>query len=149
MNSGQYIYKKHFKHFRDERILSAILKICWCLGRHGNVVLLVDHLLDVFRSSSANRKQVVFLINEIVRGSVVDADQTYSNFGGIFRQVIEYLFFSDVFFGEQCQIGCRSLIATEIIPISRFQTQALCTFEDHSDCRDDHFGPHTWLCHVQ
>lgn len=74
LDSCQFIYKKNFKHFRDERILSAIVRICWCIGSHGNVVLLVDHLLDLFRFSSVNRKQLVFLVNEIMRGSVRSLD---------------------------------------------------------------------------
>jgi hypothetical protein len=78
LNSCQFIYKKNFKHFRDERILSAIVKICWYLGNHGDVLLLLDHLLDMFRSTPANRKQVVFLINEIVRGSVRNLDEDVS-----------------------------------------------------------------------
>ena len=78
LNSCLHIYKKNFKHFRDERILSALVKICWYLGSYGNVLLLVDHLLDMFRSTSANRKQVIFLINEIVRGSVRNSDQDIS-----------------------------------------------------------------------
>lgn len=77
-DSCQFIYKKNFRHFRDDRILFAIVKICWCIGRHGDVVLLVDHLLDLFRSSSVNRKQIVFLINEIVRGSVRNLDRDFS-----------------------------------------------------------------------
>lgn len=79
LNSCQFIYKKKFKHFRDERLLSFIVKICWYLGRHGNILLLVDHLLDMFRSSSVNRKQIVVLINETVRGSVRNLDRSVSS----------------------------------------------------------------------
>ena len=83
LDSCQFIYKKNFKHFRDDRILSAIVRICWYIGSHGNVVLLVDHLLDLFRFSSVNRKQIVFLINEIVRGSVSNLDLDFPVVKGI------------------------------------------------------------------
>jgi hypothetical protein len=90
LNSCQFIYKKNFKHFRDKRILSAIIQICWYLGSHGNVVLLMDHLLDMFRSSSASRKQVVFLINEIVRGSVRKLDEDVSILEGMFVYIFTW-----------------------------------------------------------
>lgn len=78
LNSCHSIYKKSFKHFRDDKVLDAVIQICWYLGSYGDVVLLVDHLLDLFRSSTANRKQVAFLMNEIIRGTMRNLD--HNNF---------------------------------------------------------------------
>lgn len=68
LSTCQSIYKKTFKHFRDEKVLDAVIRICWYLGCYGDVVLVVDHFLDLFRTSTTNRKQITFLINEIVLG---------------------------------------------------------------------------------
>ena len=70
LNSCSSIYKKSFKHFRDENILGAVCQICHCLGASDQLVLLVDHFLEIFRSTSASRKQVAFIINEILRGTI-------------------------------------------------------------------------------
>ena len=66
----QSIYKKIFKHFRSEKVLDAIVRVCRYLGYYGPEVLLLDHFLDLFRSSPASRKQVAFVINEISLGTI-------------------------------------------------------------------------------
>ena len=72
--SCSFIYKKRFKHFRDENVYNAICQICHSLGGSDELVLLLDHFLEVFRSSPVNRKEVAFLINEIVRGTIKQND---------------------------------------------------------------------------
>ncbi|CAL8324810.1 unnamed protein product [Merluccius merluccius] len=61
--------RKHFLFFRDEKIFSVLMEICRTLGYHGNTYLLVDHFLDLYRESSAYRKQAAMVLNETLRGA--------------------------------------------------------------------------------
>lgn len=45
-------------------------------GYYGNIHLLTDHLLDLYRQSSAYRKQAAMVLNEMVRGSAGIAPAT-------------------------------------------------------------------------
>ncbi|XP_047424450.1 TELO2-interacting protein 1 homolog [Mugil cephalus] len=63
------IHRKHFLYFTDEKIFSVLMEICRTLGYYGNIYLLTDHLLDLYRQSSAYRKQAAMVLNEIVRGA--------------------------------------------------------------------------------
>lgn len=42
---------------------------CLSVGYYGNIYLLTDHFLDLYRQSSAYRKQAAMVLNEIVRGA--------------------------------------------------------------------------------
>lgn len=61
--------RKHFLYFTDEKVFSLLREVCRSLGRHGNLYLLVDHFLDLYRESSAYRKQAAIALNEIVTGA--------------------------------------------------------------------------------
>ncbi|CAL8239300.1 unnamed protein product, partial [Gadus morhua 'NCC'] len=61
--------RKHFLYFRDEKIFSVLMEICRTLGYYGNTYLLVDHFLDLYRESSAYRKQAAMVLNETLRGA--------------------------------------------------------------------------------
>ncbi|XP_040913982.1 TELO2-interacting protein 1 homolog isoform X2 [Toxotes jaculatrix] len=61
--------RKHFLYFTDEKIFSVLMEICRTLGYYGNIYLLTDHFLDLYRQSSAYRKQAAMVLNEIVRGA--------------------------------------------------------------------------------
>ncbi|XP_056279886.1 TELO2-interacting protein 1 homolog [Pseudoliparis swirei] len=61
--------RKHFLFFTDGKIFSALMEICRTLGYYGNIYLLTDHFLDLYRQSSAYRKQAAMVLNEIVRGA--------------------------------------------------------------------------------
>uniref|UniRef100_A0A3B5BAD0 TELO2 interacting protein 1 n=1 Tax=Stegastes partitus TaxID=144197 RepID=A0A3B5BAD0_9TELE len=61
--------KKHFHYFTDETIFSVLMEICRMLGYYGNIYLLTDHFLDLYRQSSAYRKQTAMVLNEIIRGA--------------------------------------------------------------------------------
>ncbi|XP_041860609.1 TELO2-interacting protein 1 homolog [Melanotaenia boesemani] len=61
--------RKHFLYFTDEKIFCVLMEICRTLGFYGNIYLLTDHLLDLYRQSSAYRKQAAMVLNEIVRGA--------------------------------------------------------------------------------
>lgn len=49
-----------------------------CLGYYGDIYLLSDHLLDMYRQSSAYRKQAAMVLNEMVRGAAGIAVATWS-----------------------------------------------------------------------
>ncbi|XP_028309921.1 TELO2-interacting protein 1 homolog [Gouania willdenowi] len=68
--------RKHFLYFTDERIHCVLMEICRTLGFYGNLYLLTDHLLDLYRQSSAYRKQAAMVLNEIVRGAAGIAVET-------------------------------------------------------------------------
>ncbi|XP_057686361.1 TELO2-interacting protein 1 homolog [Corythoichthys intestinalis] len=61
--------RKRFLFFTDERIFSVLAEICRTLGYYGNIFLLTDHFLDLYRQSSAYRKQAAMVLNEIIRGA--------------------------------------------------------------------------------
>ncbi|KAJ8016702.1 hypothetical protein DPEC_G00010060 [Dallia pectoralis] len=61
--------RKHFLYFTDERIFAVVKEICRMLGYYGNVYLLVDHLMDVFKESSVYRKQAAMVLNEVITGA--------------------------------------------------------------------------------
>ncbi|XP_040008736.1 TELO2-interacting protein 1 homolog isoform X2 [Xiphias gladius] len=61
--------RKHFLYFTDEKILAVLMEICRTLGYYGNIYLLTDHFLDLYRQSSAYRKQAAMVLNEVVRGA--------------------------------------------------------------------------------
>lgn len=60
--------KYRFKHFTDEKVKAAINQICHTLGYYGNLSLLTDHFLDLFRESKLYQKQAVYILSEIVVG---------------------------------------------------------------------------------
>ncbi|XP_069550039.1 TELO2-interacting protein 1 homolog [Brachyistius frenatus] len=64
-----HVQRKHFLFFTDERIFSVLMEICQTLGYYGNIYLLTDHLLDLYRQSSAYRKQTAMVLNGIIRGA--------------------------------------------------------------------------------
>ncbi|XP_072222995.1 TELO2-interacting protein 1 homolog [Leuresthes tenuis] len=73
-----HIQRKHFLYFTDEKIFRVLMEICRTLGYYGHIYLLTDHLLDLYRQSSAYRKQAAMVLNEIVRGAAGIAVATQS-----------------------------------------------------------------------
>ncbi|KAM9341814.1 TELO2-interacting protein 1 homolog [Pholidichthys leucotaenia] len=61
--------RKHFLYFTDEKILSVIMEICRTLGYYGDIYLLTDHFLDLYRLSSVYRKQAAMVLNELIQGA--------------------------------------------------------------------------------
>ncbi|XP_072552810.1 TELO2-interacting protein 1 homolog [Salminus brasiliensis] len=61
--------RKYFLYFTDDKIFSALRQICRMLGHHGNLYLLVDHFLDLYKESSVYRKQAALVLNEIITGA--------------------------------------------------------------------------------
>ncbi|XP_033825762.1 TELO2-interacting protein 1 homolog [Periophthalmus magnuspinnatus] len=67
--SSAHVHRKHFMYFTDDRIFSVLMEICRTLGYYGNLYLLTDHFLDLYRQSSVYRKQAAMVLNEIIRGA--------------------------------------------------------------------------------
>ncbi|KAK3519173.1 hypothetical protein QTP70_020000 [Hemibagrus guttatus] len=61
--------KKYFLYFTDDKIFSALKQVCRMLGHYGNLYLLVDHFLELYKESSVYRKQAALVLNEIISGA--------------------------------------------------------------------------------
>ncbi|KAB5546693.1 hypothetical protein PHYPO_G00074940 [Pangasianodon hypophthalmus] len=61
--------RKYFLYFTDDKIFSALKQICRMLGRYGNLYLLVDHFLELYKESSVYRKQAALVLNEVISGA--------------------------------------------------------------------------------
>ncbi|XP_072305659.1 TELO2-interacting protein 1 homolog [Eucyclogobius newberryi] len=67
--SNSHVQRKHFMYFTDDRIFFVLMEICRTLGYYGNLYILTDHFLGLYRQSSVYRKQAAMVLNEIVRGA--------------------------------------------------------------------------------
>ncbi|KAM8830317.1 TELO2-interacting protein 1 homolog [Synchiropus picturatus] len=67
--SFAHTQRKHFLLFTDDKIFSLLMEICRTLGYHGNIYLLSDHFLDLYRQSQSYRKQAAMVLNQLVRGA--------------------------------------------------------------------------------
>lgn len=61
--------RKYFLYFTDDKIFSALKQVCRMLGRHGNLYLLVDHFLELYKESTVYRKQAALVLNEVIGGA--------------------------------------------------------------------------------
>ncbi|XP_698602.6 TELO2-interacting protein 1 homolog [Danio rerio] len=61
--------RKYFLYFTDDKIFSALGKICRMLGYYGNLYLLVDRFMELYKESSVYRKQAALVLNEIIVGA--------------------------------------------------------------------------------
>lgn len=61
--------KKYFRYFTDDKIFSALMQVCRMLGRYGNLYLLVDHFIELYKASAVYRKQAALVLNEVIRGA--------------------------------------------------------------------------------
>ncbi|XP_070797961.1 TELO2-interacting protein 1 homolog [Pituophis catenifer annectens] len=63
------LQRKYFRFFTDDRIFSLLQQICRALGTYGNLYLLVDHFMDLYRESTMYRKQAAMVVNELIAGA--------------------------------------------------------------------------------
>uniref|UniRef100_A0A8C1NG35 TELO2 interacting protein 1 n=1 Tax=Cyprinus carpio TaxID=7962 RepID=A0A8C1NG35_CYPCA len=61
--------RKYFLYFTDDKIFSALRKICRMLGCYGNLYLLVDRFMELYKESSVYRKQAALVLNELIVGA--------------------------------------------------------------------------------
>ncbi|XP_007932847.1 TELO2-interacting protein 1 homolog [Orycteropus afer afer] len=64
------IQRRYFRFFTDERVFLLLRQICQLLGFYGNLCLLVDHFMELYRESVVYRKQAAMILNELVVGAV-------------------------------------------------------------------------------
>jgi hypothetical protein len=77
---------KQFRHFKEPVVLNKIETVCRLLAKYGATSVVSDFLLDVIASSDPDqRKEAIFLLNEILTG--IEIQQDDSNFT-IFKNVI-------------------------------------------------------------
>ncbi|XP_062970173.1 TELO2-interacting protein 1 homolog isoform X2 [Cynocephalus volans] len=63
------IQRRYFRFFTDERIFLLLRQVCQLLGYYGNLYLLVDHFMELYRESVVYRKQAAMIFNELVTGA--------------------------------------------------------------------------------
>ncbi|XP_068006282.1 TELO2-interacting protein 1 homolog [Melanerpes formicivorus] len=61
--------RKYFRFFREEKVLRLLQQVCRVLGYHGNLYLLVDHFVGLYRRSGLHRRQAAMVLNELVTGA--------------------------------------------------------------------------------
>ncbi|XP_037351181.1 TELO2-interacting protein 1 homolog isoform X2 [Talpa occidentalis] len=61
--------RRYFRFFSDERVFLLLRQICQLLGFYGNLYLLVDHFMELYRESVVYRKQAAMILNELVVGA--------------------------------------------------------------------------------
>nr|XP_033818892.1 TELO2-interacting protein 1 homolog isoform X2 [Geotrypetes seraphini] len=67
--------KKYFRFFNEDKILVLLQQVCRVLGYFGNLFLLVDHFMELYRESVVYRKQAAWVLNELIAGAVgMDVD---------------------------------------------------------------------------
>ncbi len=64
-----------FTHFREERIETLLYSVCRLLGRYGNLQVVADHLIDLYQSSVAQRKELLIILAQVFTGTI-DAQVT-------------------------------------------------------------------------
>uniref|UniRef100_U3FWR5 TELO2-interacting protein 1 homolog n=1 Tax=Callithrix jacchus TaxID=9483 RepID=U3FWR5_CALJA len=64
-----HIQRRYFRFFTDERIFMLLRQVCQLLGYYGNLYLLVDHFMELYRQSVVYRKQAAMILNELVTGA--------------------------------------------------------------------------------
>jgi len=61
---------KQFRHVTDNSILRKMEDVCCMLGRYGDLNIMSYHLLDMFNRYPHDRKEITFLLNEILCGGM-------------------------------------------------------------------------------
>ncbi|XP_061114708.1 TELO2-interacting protein 1 homolog isoform X2 [Conger conger] len=67
--------RKHFLYFRDEKVFSLLRDVCRLLGYYGDLYLLVDHFLDLYRESTAYRTQAAIVLRHVIGGAAGEGAQ--------------------------------------------------------------------------
>ncbi|XP_034497737.1 TELO2-interacting protein 1 homolog isoform X2 [Ailuropoda melanoleuca] len=61
--------RRYFRFFADERLFLLLQQLCQLLGFYGDLYLLVDHFMELYRESVVYRKQAAMILNELVVGA--------------------------------------------------------------------------------
>jgi len=58
-----------FTHFRDDRIQALLYDVCELVGHHGDLAVVLDHLMDLYRSSKTQRKELLLVFKHVIQGA--------------------------------------------------------------------------------
>lgn len=58
-----------FKHFREEKVETLLYDVCQLLGCYGNLNVVVDHLVDLYRSLAGQRKELLVVMSHVLIGA--------------------------------------------------------------------------------
>ncbi|XP_078738001.1 LOW QUALITY PROTEIN: TELO2-interacting protein 1 homolog [Lampetra fluviatilis] len=61
--------RKRFRGFSDERVHATLTQICRTLGQFGDLYLLVDTFLEMYRESRLQRAAAAMILNEVIVGA--------------------------------------------------------------------------------
>ncbi|CAN0367033.1 unnamed protein product [Lampetra fluviatilis] len=61
--------RKRFRGFSDERVHATLTQICRTLGHFGDLYLLVDTFLEMYRESRLQRAAAAMILNEVIVGA--------------------------------------------------------------------------------
>lgn len=61
--------RRYFRFFTDERLFLLLQQLCQLLGFYGDLYLLVDQFMALYRESVVYRKQAAMILNELVVGA--------------------------------------------------------------------------------
>eukprot|EP00042_Codosiga_hollandica_P052359 m.662764 g.662764 ORF g.662764 m.662764 type:complete len:818 (-) comp58478_c0_seq7:67-2520(-) len=62
-------YRKRFAFFHDERIFASVRQTLRLIGYFGDITVLVDYFLRLFRQSPREQKQALIVLNELLLGA--------------------------------------------------------------------------------
>ncbi|KAK7093641.1 hypothetical protein V1264_007349 [Littorina saxatilis] len=110
--------RKVFVHFRDDNVKAGLLKACRLLGFYGDLSILVECFLDLYRESAAHQLSCVLIINEILAGhgerkdTVEGVFSTESGREDVVRMLLEeYLSYDNMTL-------CETKPQTQLVPVS-------------------------------
>ncbi|XP_008201481.1 TELO2-interacting protein 1 homolog [Tribolium castaneum] len=67
---------KKFRHFKETEILDKIATVCRLLAKYGASFIVSDFLLDVIATNEEQRKEAIFLLNEVITGLGIENNST-------------------------------------------------------------------------
>ncbi|XP_063909733.1 TELO2-interacting protein 1 homolog isoform X2 [Zophobas morio] len=78
LNQDLHTSWKKFRHFKDVVVLKKIETVCRLLAKYGATPIVTDFLLDIIISEPEQRKEAIFLLNEVVAGIELNDDHNFN-----------------------------------------------------------------------
>ncbi|XP_029469352.1 LOW QUALITY PROTEIN: TELO2-interacting protein 1 homolog [Rhinatrema bivittatum] len=137
--------RKYFRFFNKDRIFVLLQQVCRVLGYFGNMYLLVDHFMELYRESVVYRKQAAWILNELIAGAaglkveVFQPRDTLVNLEDLKGMVVsimeEYV--------DPANWHLVTSIESDEINESILRPSSLCaiTAEGHSNCISSFYNP--------
>ncbi|XP_021917527.1 TELO2-interacting protein 1 homolog isoform X2 [Zootermopsis nevadensis] len=111
---------KQFKYFTDHSILKKMEDVCCMLGQYGDLSIMSYRLLDIFHSNPYNRKEITFLLNEILCGGAYRED---TNLEDIIREVLQVYLEPSIWY-VSLSVGTHTNELQEEVSITLGQAQS-------------------------